>query len=104
MTSTTLEQPRPQDRVITRPKQRDWAKWGFGGYFTLFLVFLYGPMIVMAILTLQGYYGGVTFPFRGPLSLNWWRALVESTVAEGSRNMRAWCSMGRRAACSVNIE
>ena len=82
MTSGTLEVPRPQDRVITRPpKQRDWAKWGLGGYFTLFLIFLYGPMIVMAILTFQGYYGGVTFPFRGPLSFNWWRALVFPTVA-----------------------
>ena len=72
MTTTALDAPaRPQDRVIKRPpKQRDWAKWGLGAYFALFLVFLYGPMIVMAILSLQGYYGGVTFPFRGPLSLS----------------------------------
>ena len=73
---------RPQDRVIIRHvKQRDWAKLGLGAYFALFLVFLYGPMIVMAILSLQGYYGGVTFPFRGPLSLDWWRSLLFSTVA-----------------------
>ena len=72
MTSSALEVPRPQDRVIRRPgKQRDWAKWGLAGYFTVFLVFLYGPMIVMAILSLQGYFGGVTFPFKGPLSLIW---------------------------------
>jgi len=77
-----LETPRPQDRVIRRPtKQRDWAKWGLGAYFALFLVFLYGPMIVMAILSLQGYYGGVSFPFRGPLSLDWWRSLLFSTVS-----------------------
>jgi putative spermidine/putrescine transport system permease protein len=82
VTSATLEVPRPQDRVITRPtKQRDWAKWGLGAYFALFLVFLYGPMIVMAILTFQGYFGGITFPFKGPFSSIWWRSLVNSTVA-----------------------
>ena len=81
MTTTALEVPRPQDRVIRRPgKQRDWAKWGLGVYFTLFLIFLYGPMIVMAILSFQGYFGGVTFPFRGPLSLIWWRSLLFPTV------------------------
>jgi putative spermidine/putrescine transport system permease protein len=81
VTSTTLEVARPQDRVIKRPaKQRDWAKWGLGAYFAVFLVFLYGPMIVMAILSFQGYYGGVTFPFRGPLSFDWWRSLVFATV------------------------
>ena len=82
MTSTALEVPRPQDRVITRPtKRRDWAKWGLGAYFGLFLVFLYGPLIVMAILSLQGYFGGITFPFRGPVSSIWWQSLIHSTVA-----------------------
>ena len=82
MTTQALESPRPQDRVIRRPiKQRDWAKWGLGTYFGLFLLFLYGPMIVMAVLSFQGYYGAITFPFRGPLSLDWWRSLLFSTVA-----------------------
>jgi putative spermidine/putrescine transport system permease protein len=73
---------RPQDRVITRrlkPK-RDWAKWGLGTYFVLFLIFLYAPMILMAILSFQGYYGGVTFPFRGPASIFWWRSIFESQI------------------------
>jgi putative spermidine/putrescine transport system permease protein len=82
VTSAALEVPRPQDRVITRPtKRRDWAKWGLGAYFGLFLVFLYGPLIVMAILSLQGYFGGITFPFRGPVSSIWWQSLIHSTVA-----------------------
>ena len=73
---------RPQDRVLTRqPKRRrDWAKWGLGTYFLIFLVFLYAPMILMAILSFQGYYGGVTFPFRGPVGLNWWRSIFETQV------------------------
>src|SRR5581483_649205 len=82
VSSTAMDMPRPQDRVITRPvTQRDWSKWGLAVYFVIFLVFLYGPMIVMAILSLQGYFGGVTFPFKGPLSSIWWRSLVHSTVA-----------------------
>jgi putative spermidine/putrescine transport system permease protein len=82
VTTSALEVPRPQDRVIKRPgKQHDWAKWGLGIYFALFLLFLYGPMIVMAILSFQGYFGGVTFPFKGPLSLIWWRSLLFPTVA-----------------------
>jgi hypothetical protein len=37
---------RPQDRVIKRERKprRDWAKWGLGTYFVLFLIFLYAPM------------------------------------------------------------
>jgi putative spermidine/putrescine transport system permease protein len=82
VTSAALEVARPQDRVIRRPtKQRDWSKWGLAAYFVAFLIFLYGPMIVMAILSLQGYFGGVTFPFKGPLSLIWWRSLLFPTVA-----------------------
>lgn len=72
----------PQDRVVTRPqkRRRDWSKWGLGTYFVIFLVFLYAPMILMAILSFQGYYGGVTFPFRGPAGLDWWRSIFETQV------------------------
>jgi|tagenome__1003787_1003787.scaffolds.fasta_scaffold20763770_2 putative spermidine/putrescine transport system permease protein len=82
MSATAMDAPaRPQDRVIKRPaKRRDWTKWGLGTYFVLFLAFLYGPMIVMAILSFQGYYGAITFPFKGPFGLNWWRSLVFPTV------------------------
>jgi putative spermidine/putrescine transport system permease protein len=82
MTAAGAATERPQDRVITRqPKRRrDWAKWGLGTYFVIFLVFLYAPMILMAILSFQGYYGGVTFPFRGPAGLDWWRSIFETQV------------------------
>jgi putative spermidine/putrescine transport system permease protein len=73
---------RPQDKVIRRkPKRRrDWAKWGLGAYFVVFLIFLYAPMILMAILSFQGYYGGVTFPFKGPVSLQWWQSIFQDQV------------------------
>ena len=67
--------------MIKRAKRRDWSKWGLGTYFAVFLAFLYGPMIVMAILSFQGYYGAITFPFKGAFGLNWWRSLIYSTVS-----------------------
>jgi putative spermidine/putrescine transport system permease protein len=83
MSAPAFDAPaRPQDSVIKRgPKRRDWSKWGLGTYFAIFLAFLYGPMIVMAILSLQGYYGAITFPFKGAFGFNWWRSLIYSTVS-----------------------
>ncbi|MCK7614174.1 ABC transporter permease [Roseibium sediminicola] len=43
-------------------------------FFTLFLVFLYGPTITIAILSFQGPQGGLTFPMRG-VSLHWFQDL-----------------------------
>jgi len=73
---------RPQDKVVRskRKQRRDWAKWGLGAYFVVFLIFLYAPMILMAILSFQGYYGGVTFPFHGPVSLQWWQSIFQDQV------------------------
>lgn len=63
-----------------RHKRRDWLKWGLGIYFALFLLFLYAPMILMGILSFQGYYGAITFPFKGPASINWWKSLFDSSI------------------------
>lgn len=43
-------------------------------FFCLFLLFLYGPTITIAILSFQGPDGGLTFPMRGT-SLVWFREL-----------------------------
>ena len=58
----------------------DWAKLGLGTYFLIFLVFLYAPMILMATLSFQGPFGQLTFPFQGPVSLDWWRSLWDENV------------------------
>lgn len=51
-------------------------------FFTLFLLFLYGPTITIAILSFQGESGGLTFPMRG-VSLNWFRELfMEQAVGD----------------------
>lgn len=61
-----------------------WTKWLLAGYFVLFLLFLYGPMIVMAVLSFQGPQGGISFPMRG-VSLDWWEALVNGSRADAIR-------------------
>ena len=43
-------------------------------FFALFLIFLYGPTITIAILSFQGPGGGLTCPMRG-VSLHWFLAL-----------------------------
>jgi len=38
--------------------------------FCLFVLFLYGPMITIVVLSFQGPQGGLTFPMNG-VSLHW---------------------------------
>ncbi len=45
-------------------------------FFALFLLFLYGPTITIAILSFQGPQGGLTFPMNG-VSLYWFFDLFE---------------------------
>jgi putative spermidine/putrescine transport system permease protein len=53
---------------------RPWTFYVFAGFFTLFVMFLYGPMTVIYILSFQGPQGGMTFPMNG-FSLDWFDAL-----------------------------
>lgn len=62
------------------------GKWSLATYFVVFLLFIYGPMIIMAVLSFQGRYGGITFPFRGPLSGEWWQSIVDSNVPGSKAN------------------
>ena len=48
----------------------------FSGYYGLFLLFIYGPMFAMFILSFQGPKGGTSFPMRG-FSLHWWNQLIQ---------------------------
>ena len=53
---------------------RPWTFYVFAGFFTLFVLFLYGPMTVIYILSFQGENGGLTFPMTG-VSTKWFEAL-----------------------------
>lgn len=61
-----------------------WTKRILAVYFVLFLLFLYGPMIVMAALSFQGPQGAVTFPMRG-LGFHWWDELVNGPRSDTIR-------------------
>ena len=50
--------------------------WPLATVFALFVLFLYGPVITIFVLSFQGPEGGLTFPMRG-VSLHWYRELWE---------------------------
>jgi putative spermidine/putrescine transport system permease protein len=49
--------------------------WPLVIVFALFVLFLYGPMFTIFVLSFQGPEGGLTFPLRG-VSLHWFRSLA----------------------------
>jgi putative spermidine/putrescine transport system permease protein len=64
--------------------------WPLALVFTLFVVFLYGPMLTIFVLSFQGPEGGLTLPLRG-VSLHWFRELARGlgTVDIGSAFRRS---------------
>jgi putative spermidine/putrescine transport system permease protein len=50
--------------------------WLLAAFFALFVLFLYGPMLAIFVLSFQGPEGGLTFPLRG-VSLHWFAKLWE---------------------------
>ncbi len=59
-----------------RSDKRPWTFYALAAFFTLFVLFLYGPMSAIFILSFQGPQGGLTFPMTG-FSFNWFYALFE---------------------------
>jgi hypothetical protein len=55
------------------------------------VLFLYGPMIAIFVLSFQGPEGGLTFPMRG-VSLHWFVKLAEGigVVDIGRRSAARW--------------
>ena len=104
VTAATVAE-RPQDVVVRRPikGKRDWAKFGLGVYFVIFLLFLYLPMILMAILSFQGPNGQLTFPFRGPISTSGGsrsstrRSRLDRRRSGGVREASLWLSLAAGA-------
>jgi putative spermidine/putrescine transport system permease protein len=56
--------------------KRSLGFWLLAAFFATFVLFLYGPMLVIVVLSFQGPEGGLTFPLRG-VSLHWFAKLVE---------------------------
>ena len=55
---------------------RSFAFYALAAFFGLYVLFLYGPMIVIFVLSFQGPTGGLTFPLVG-VSLHWFEKLWE---------------------------
>ncbi len=59
-------------------KKRGLVFYLLAGFFALFVAFLYGPMLMIFILSFQGEHGGLTFPLRG-VSVHWFNDLFTSS-------------------------
>jgi putative spermidine/putrescine transport system permease protein len=68
----TTASPAPLRKRATRPR----SFYALAAVFTLFVIFLYGPMFAIFVLSFQGPEGGLTFPLRG-VSLHWFAKLWE---------------------------
>ncbi len=60
----------------TASGKRPWTFYMLAAFFTLFVLFLYGPMTVIYVLSFQGPNGGLTFPMNG-FSTQWFNELVQ---------------------------
>jgi len=72
-----------------RTERRPAAYWALAAFFTLFALFLYGPLMTIVILSFQGPEGGLVFPLRG-VSVHWFEKLVE-----GIGVVDIWASFAR---------
>jgi putative spermidine/putrescine transport system permease protein len=59
----------------SRPR-RPASFYALAAVFTAFVIFLYGPMLAIFVLSFQGPEGGLTFPMRG-VSTHWFQKLWE---------------------------
>jgi putative spermidine/putrescine transport system permease protein len=56
-------------------------------YFVIFVIFMYGPMITMSVLSLQGTSGSMTLPAKGLFSFHWYQELSsDSSLMVGVRD------------------
>ncbi len=62
------------------------SKWFLMAFFCVFLVFMYGPMLTMGVLSLQGTTGSMTLPAKGLFSTHWYSELnASSSLMESVR-------------------
>jgi putative spermidine/putrescine transport system permease protein len=57
-------------------EKRPWTFYALATLFGAFLLFLYGPMFVIYVLSFQGENGGVTFPMVG-VSMTWFKGIFQ---------------------------
>ncbi|WP_424137659.1 ABC transporter permease [Roseomonas chloroacetimidivorans] len=70
-------------------EKRPAAFWWLAALFTLFVLFLYGPILAIVVLSFQGPSGGLTFPMNG-VSTFWF-----SKLWQGVGVVDIWAAFGR---------
>lgn len=82
--------------------KRSFSFYALAAFFGLFVLFLYGPTLTIAILSFQGPEGGLTFPMRG-VSLHWFGQLFEAqAVGNFGAALRRSLALGLAVmACTV---
>src|SRR6267154_5535097 len=78
-------------------EKRSSSFYWLAALFGLFVLFLYGPMITIFILSFQGPNGGLTFPMNG-ISLHWFAGLWE-----GLGVVDIWAAIRRSARLGVVV-
>jgi putative spermidine/putrescine transport system permease protein len=70
----TRDSSAAQNTAVRAQDRRPFTFYVLAAIFTLFVLFLYGPMACIYILSFQGPNGGLTFPLNG-VSTHWFGAL-----------------------------
>jgi putative spermidine/putrescine transport system permease protein len=83
--------------AITHREHRPASFYWLALVFGLFVLFLYGPVITIFILSFQGPEGGLTFPMRG-VSLHWFAAL-----RDGVGDVDIWAAFGRSVKLALAV-
>ena len=55
-------------------QRRPTSFYYLAAFFSAFIIFLYGPMLIIVVLSFQGPQGGLTFPMNG-ISTFWFERL-----------------------------
>jgi putative spermidine/putrescine transport system permease protein len=72
------------------PDRRPASFYWLAALFALFVLFLYGPMLTIVLLSFQGPDGGLTFPMNG-VSMHWFNKLW----SDGLPNVDIWAAFER---------
>lgn len=71
----------PASRHAAEALARPWTFYVLTVFFATYVLFLYGPMLCMYVLSFQGEQGALSFPMRGA-SLHWFHQLWEGRSAD----------------------
>jgi len=68
-------------RMAGEVPRRAWTFYALAAFFAAYVLFLYGPMLCMYVLSFQGPQGALSFPMRG-WSLHWFQQLWSGRTAD----------------------